>query len=315
MKEDKEIVLANPRGFCAGVERAIDIVEKSLEKYEEPVYVRHHVVHNKRVVDSLKNKGVTFVKEIEEIPDNAIAIFSAHGVSKAVEDKANKRNFKYFDATCPLVTKVHLEVMKHAKQGRDIVLIGHKGHPEVIGTLGRHPADSSTQIVLVEDSDDIAKLELNQDAIAYVTQTTLSVDETIQLIDELREKYPKIVGPSADDICYATQNRQDAVKQLSLECDLVLVIGSTTSSNSNRLKELAEKCGTKSYLIDGINNIDPKALEGVTAVGITAGASAPEEIVQEVINYLASYDFKKVRDLSQNKENLTFKLPKELAAL
>ena len=228
---------------------------------------------------------------------------------------ANNRNFKYFDATCPLVTKVHLEVMKHAKQGRDIVLIGHKGHPEVIGTLGRHPAGSPTQIVLVEDSDDIAKLELNQDAIAYVTQTTLSVDETIQLIDELREKYPKIVGPSADDICYATQNRQDAVKQLSLECDLVLVIGSTTSSNSNRLKELAEKCGTKSYLIDGINNIDPKALEGVTAVGITAGASAPEEIVQEVIDYLASYDFKKVRDLSQNKENLTFKLPKELAAL
>ena len=236
-------------------------------------------------------------------------------MSKAVEDQANNRNFKYFDATCPLVTKVHLEVMKHAKQGRDIVLIGHKGHPEVIGTLGRHPADSSTQIVLVEDSDDIAKLELNQDAIAYVTQTTLSVDETIQLIDELREKYPKIVGPSADDICYATQNRQDAVKQLSLECDLVLVIGSTTSSNSNRLKELAEKCGTKSYLIDGTNNIDPKALEGVTAVGITAGASAPEEIVQEVIDYLASYDFKKVRDLSQNKENLTFKLPKELAAL
>ena len=214
MKEDKEIVLANPRGFCAGVERAIDIVEKSLEKYEEPVYVRHHVVHNKRVVDSLKNKGVTFVKEIEEIPDNAIAIFSAHGVSKAVEDQANNRNFKYFDATCPLVTKVHLEVMKHAKQGRDIVLIGHKGHPEVIGTLGRHPADSSTQIVLVEDSDDIAKLELNQDAIAYVTQTTLSVDETIQLINELREKYPKIVGPSADDICYATQNRQSAVRDL-----------------------------------------------------------------------------------------------------
>ena len=263
----------------------------------------------------MKNKGVTFVKEIDEIPDNAIAIFSAHGVSKAVEDQANNRKFKYFDATCPLVTKVHLEVMKHAKKGRDIVLIGHKGHPEVIGTLGRHPADSSTQIVLVEDSDDIAKLELNQDAIAYVTQTTLSVDETIQLIDELREKYPKIVGPSADDICYATQNRQDAVKQLSLECDLVLVIGSTTSSNSNRLKELAEKCGTKSYLIDGINNIDPKALEGVTAVGITAGASAPEEIVQEVIDYLASYDFKKVRDLSQNKENLTFKLPKELATL
>ena len=185
----------------------------------------------------------------------------------------------------------------------------------MIGTLGRHPADSPTQIVLVEDSDDIERLELNQDAVAYVTQTTLSVDETIQLIDELREKYPKIVGPSADDICYATQNRQDAVKQLSLECDLVLVIGSTTSSNSNRLKELAEKCGTKSYLIDGINNIDPKVLEGVTAVGITAGASAPEEIVQEVIDYLASYDFKKVRDLSQNKENLTFKLPKELAAL
>ena len=316
MTKKLNIFLAGPRGFCAGVDRAIEMVKGALKKYGAPVYVRHEIVHNKFVVENLKSQGAIFVEELNEIEDRSRpVIFSAHGVPKAVPEEALSLNLVYYDATCPLVTKVHLEVMKHAKQGRDIVLIGHKGHPEVIGTLGRHPADSSTQIVLVEDSDDIAKLELNQDAIAYVTQTTLSVDETIQLIDELREKYPKIVGPSADDICYATQNRQDAVKQLSLECDLVLVIGSTTSSNSNRLKELAEKCGTKSYLIDGINNIDPKALEGVAAVGITAGASAPEEIVQEVIDYLASYDFKKVRDLSQNKENLTFKLPKELAAL
>lgn len=312
MKEDKEIVLANPRGFCAGVERAIDIVEKSLEKYKEPVYVRHHVVHNKRVVDSLKNKGVTFVKEIEEIPDNAIAIFSAHGVSKAVEDQANNRNFKYFDATCPLVTKVHLEVMKHAKQGRDIVLIGHKGHPEVIGTLGRHPADSSTQIVLVEDSDDIAKLELNQDAIAYVTQTTLSVDETIQLIDELREKYPKIVGPSADDICYATQNRQDAVKQLALESDYIIVVGSKNSSNSNRLKELAEKCGCKSILIDEFLDLDFMELKKYSNISITAGASAPESKVIEIANSLKQHLDANIREHGEDNENIYFKMPPEL---
>ena len=310
----KEIVLANPRGFCAGVDRAIDIVEKSLNKFKEPVYVRHQVVHNKKVVEDLEKKGVKFVKEVSEIPDNAVAIFSAHGVSQKVEDEAKKRNFMYFDATCPLVTKVHLEVQKHAQKGRDIILIGHKGHPEVIGTLGRHPSNSNTKIYLVENNDDIKKLEINSPEVAYVTQTTLSVDETRELINSLKEKFPGIIGPSADDICYATQNRQDAVKQLSLECQIVLVIGSQTSSNSNRLKELAEKCGTKSFLIDDKTDIDLNSLKDATSVGITAGASAPEEIVQEVISFLVPLGFKTVRNLSENNENMTFKLPKELTS-
>ena len=310
----KEIVLANPRGFCAGVDRAIDIVEKSLDKFKEPVYVRHQVVHNKKVVEDLEKKGVKFVKEVSEIPDNAVAIFSAHGVSQKVEDEAKKRNFMYFDATCPLVTKVHLEVQKHAQKGRDIILIGHKGHPEVIGTLGRHPSNSNTKIYLVENNDDIKKLEISSSEVAYVTQTTLSVDETRELINSLKEKFPGIIGPSADDICYATQNRQDAVKQLSLECQIVLVIGSQTSSNSNRLKELAEKCGTKSFLIDDKTDIDLNSLKDATSVGITAGASAPEEIVQEVISFLVPLGFNTVRNLSENNENMTFKLPKELTS-
>lgn len=312
-KKIKEIVLANPRGFCAGVDRAIDIVEKSLEKYNEPVYVRHQVVHNKKVVEDLEKKGVKFVKEISEIPDNAVAIFSAHGVSSEVEDEAKSRDFMYFDATCPLVTKVHLEVQKHAKKGRDIILIGHRGHPEVVGTLGRHPKNSGTNIYLIETRDDINKLKVNSDSLAYVTQTTLSVDETTDLIDILKKKFPKIIGPSADDICYATQNRQDAVKQLSLECEVVLVIGSKTSSNSNRLKELAEKCGTKSFLIDDKADIKIDELKSVTSVGITAGASAPEDIVQEVISHLIPLGYNHVRNLSENKENMTFKLPRELA--
>lgn len=312
-KVSKEIVLANPRGFCAGVDRAIEIVEKSLEKYDEPVFVRHHVVHNKKVVEDLERKGVKFVKEVHEIPDNAVAIFSAHGVSKTVEDEAKNRKFMYFDATCPLVTKVHLEVQRHARKGRDIILIGHKGHPEVIGTLGRHPVNSDTTIYLVEDYEDIEKLKINSSDIAYVTQTTLSVDETKGLIEALKIKYPQIIGPSADDICYATQNRQDAVKQLSLECEIVLVIGSKTSSNSNRLKELAEKCGTKSFLIDDKSDINIEELKQTMSVGITAGASAPEEIVQEVISFLYPLGYKTVRNLSENNETMTFKLPKELA--
>jgi 4-hydroxy-3-methylbut-2-enyl diphosphate reductase len=312
-KKIKEIVLANPRGFCAGVDRAIDIVEKSLEKYDEPVFVRHQVVHNKRVVESLEKKGVKFVKEVSEIPDNAVAIFSAHGVSSEVENEAKSRDFMYFDATCPLVTKVHLEVQKHAKKGRDIILIGHKGHPEVVGTLGRHPKDSGTNIYLIETREDIDELEVNSDSLAYVTQTTLSVDETTELIEILKSKFPNIIGPSADDICYATQNRQDAVKQLSLECEVVLVIGSKTSSNSNRLKELAEKCGTKSFLIDDKADIEIDELKSVASVGITAGASAPEDIVQEVISYLVPLCYNHVRNLSENKESMTFKLPRELA--
>ena len=312
-KKIKEIVLANPRGFCAGVDRAIDIVEKSLEKYDEPVFVRHQVVHNKRVVESLEKKGVKFVKEVSEIPDNAVAIFSAHGVSSEVEDEAKSRDFMYFDATCPLVTKVHLEVQKHARKGRDIVLIGHKGHPEVVGTLGRHPKESGTDIYLIETKEDIEKLEINSDSLAYVTQTTLSVDETTEIIEVLKNRFPNIIGPSADDICYATQNRQDAVKQLSLECEVVLVIGSKTSSNSNRLKELAEKCGTKSFLIDDKKDIKIDELKYATSVGITAGASAPEDIVQEVISYLIPLGYSHVRNLSENKENMTFKLPRELS--
>ena len=312
-KKIKEIVLANPRGFCAGVDRAIDIVEKSLKKYDEPVFVRHQVVHNKRVVESLEKKGVKFVKEVNEIPDNAVAIFSAHGVSSEVEDEAKSRDFMYFDATCPLVTKVHLEVQKHARKGRDIVLIGHKGHPEVVGTLGRHPKDSGTDIYLIETKADVEKLEINSDSLAYVTQTTLSVDETTEIIEVLKNRFPNIIGPSADDICYATQNRQDAVKQLSLECEVVLVIGSKTSSNSNRLKELAEKCGTKSFLIDDKKDIKIDELKYATSVGITAGASAPEDIVQEVISYLIPLGYSHVRNLSENKENMTFKLPRELS--
>ena len=311
-KIKKEILLANPRGFCAGVERAIEIVEKSLEKYDCPVFVRHHVVHNKKVVENLESKGVTFVKEVDEIPDESIAIFSAHGVPEDVEISANSRNFKYFDATCPLVTKVHLEVKKHAKQGRDIVLIGHKGHPEVVGTLGRHPKHSNTKIILVETESDVKSLNVNGEKLAFVTQTTLSVDETKEIISALKKKFPKIVGPNADDICYATQNRQDAVKQLSLESDLVIVIGSKSSSNSNRLKELAEKCGTASCLIDGYEDFNTNLLEDKKVVGITAGASAPEYIVDELIAFLSKFDFKDVRNLSKNNENVNFKLPREL---
>ncbi len=311
-KIKKEILLANPRGFCAGVERAIEIVEKSLEKYDCPVFVRHHVVHNKKVVENLESKGVTFVKEVDEIPDESIAIFSAHGVPEDVEISANSRNFKYFDATCPLVTKVHLEVKKHAKQGRDIILIGHKGHPEVVGTLGRHPKHSNTKIILVETENDVKNLNVNGEKLAFVTQTTLSVDETKEIISALKKKFPKIVGPNADDICYATQNRQDAVKQLSLESDLVIVIGSKSSSNSNRLKELAEKCGTASCLIDGYEDFNTNLLEDKKVVGITAGASAPEYIVDELIAFLSKFDFKDVRNLSKNNENVNFKLPREL---
>lgn len=311
--KSKEIILANPRGFCAGVERAIDIVERSLDRYSDPVYVRHHVVHNKNVVEKLESKGVRFVKEVKEIPDNAIAIFSAHGVSKDVEDSAIEREFKYFDATCPLVTKVHLEVKKHAERGRDIILIGHKGHPEVIGTLGRHPKGKKSKIFLVESASDIEKLFIRNPEIAFVTQTTLSVDETAELIGLLKEKFPNIIGPSADDICYATQNRQDAVKQLSLECDCVIVIGSETSSNSNRLKELAEKCGAQAWLVDSEENLEKSFFKNVYKIGITAGASAPEYIVQDVIKYLKKLGYKSLRNLSDNKETISFKLPKELA--
>ena len=312
----KEIVLANPRGFCAGVDRAIDIVEKSLKKFDQPVFVRHQVVHNKKVVEDLEKKGVKFVKEIEEIPDNAVAIFSAHGVSKAVEDEARQRKFMYFDATCPLVTKVHLEVQRHARKGRDIVLIGHKGHPEVIGTLGRHPEDSETNIYLVENHDDINKLEINSEELAYVTQTTLSVDDTQDLIRALQKKFPTIIGPSADDICYATQNRQDAVKSILQLCDFLIVIGSKNSSNSRRLKELALKNDVESVLIDDKSDLDLELLDTYEMIGITAGASAPEILFDEVLNFLLTHGaIESKSNHVQIVENISFSLPKELKEL
>ena len=312
-KNELKIYLASPRGFCAGVDRAIEIVKKSIDKFGSPVYVRHEIVHNKHVVESLKKIGAIFVEEISEIKDKSRpVIFSAHGVPKKVPKEAEELNMKYVDATCPLVSKVHREAENMHKNGYHIILIGHKGHPEVIGTLGRHPEDSDTNIYLVENYQDIKELDINSKEIAYVTQTTLSVDDTRDLIKALQEKFPTIIGPSADDICYATQNRQDAVKQLSLECEIVLVIGSKTSSNSNRLKELAEKCGTKSFLIDGKSDIDVELLRKASTVGITAGASAPEEIVQDVISFLYPLGYQSVRNLSENNESMTFKLPKEL---
>ena len=309
--KELKILLSAPRGFCAGVERAIEIVEKSIQKYGTPVYVRHEIVHNKYVVDDLKNKGAIFVEELEEIEDKTRpVIFSAHGVPKKIPEDAKNYNMTYVDATCPLVSKVHREAENLNKAGYHLILIGHQNHPEVIGTMGQLPKGS---IDLIQNEDEAKKYKpQNNKKISYVTQTTLSVDDTQDLIKVLQEKFPTIIGPSADDICYATQNRQDAVKQLSLECEIVLVIGSKTSSNSNRLKELAEKCGTKSFLIDGKSDIDVELLRKASIVGITAGASAPEEIVQEVISFLYPLGYKTVRNLSENNESMTFKLPKEL---
>ena len=311
--QSKTIKLANPRGFCAGVDRAIDIVNIALDKFGPPVYVRHEVVHNRKVVQDLKMRGARFVDNLDEVPEGSVTIFSAHGVSEKVESQAKKYNLNFFDATCPLVTKVHMEVIKYAQQGRDVIMIGHKNHPEVEGTLGRFPNKSSGKIYLVEDEKDAQNINISQPSnLALVTQTTLSVDDTKQIIEILKKRFPEIKSPNADDICYATQNRQDAVKQLSLECEIVLVIGSKTSSNSNRLKELAEKCGTKSFLIDGKSDIDVELISNASSVGITAGASAPEEIVQDVISFLYPLGYQSVRNLSENNETMTFKLPKEL---
>ena len=309
----KQIKLANPRGFCAGVDRAIDIVNKALDIYGAPVYVKHEVVHNKVVVADLRDRGAIFVEEIDEIPDDSLVIFSAHGVSSAVEEETKSRNLNFFDATCPLVTKVHMEVRKHAKASKDIILVGHAGHPEVEGTMGRHINSDNSSIFLVQNELDAKNIKINNPTkLALVTQTTLSVDETKSIIDILKHRFPDLETPKKDDICYATQNRQDAVKQLSLECEIVLVIGSKTSSNSNRLKELAEKCGTKSFLIDGKSDIDVELISNASSVGITAGASAPEEIVQDVISFLYPLGYQSVRNLSENNETMTFKLPKEL---
>ncbi|WP_288132560.1 4-hydroxy-3-methylbut-2-enyl diphosphate reductase [Microbulbifer sp.] len=308
-----QIRLANPRGFCAGVDRAIDIVNRALDVFGAPIYVRHEVVHNKFVVDSLRERGAVFVDELEEVPDDVIVIFSAHGVSKAVQQEAVSRGLKVFDATCPLVTKVHMEVSKFSTDGSECILIGHEGHPEVEGTMGQYDTGNGGTIYLVEDEQDVAKLEVqNPDDLTFVTQTTLSVDDTSRVIDALRAKFPNIRGPRKDDICYATQNRQDAVKQLALECDLVLVVGSPNSSNSNRLRELAERCGAEAYLIDGSDCIDASWLAGKNTVGITAGASAPEVLVEQVIQKLRNLGASTPDEIAGIPENISFSLPREL---
>ena len=308
-----KILLANPRGFCAGVDRAIEIVNVCLERFEPPIYVRHEVVHNKFVVEDLANRGAVFVEELDEVPDGAIVIFSAHGVSKAVEDEAERRDLTVFDATCPLVTKVHIEVNKFAKTGVDAVLIGHAGHPEVEGTMGRFDPQYGGRIHLIEDVVDVANLDLPTDTdLAFVTQTTLSMDDTAEVIDALKNKFPKIHAPRKDDICYATQNRQDAVKELAARCQVVLVVGSPNSSNSNRLRELAERLGAKAHLIDNAGEMQKDWFTGVDTVGVTAGASAPEVLIQEVLDTLQSWGGEKPEELSGILENVTFSLPKAL---
>lgn len=308
-----QIKLANPRGFCAGVDRAIDIVNRALDVFGAPIYVRHEVVHNKFVVDSLRDRGAIFVEEVDQVPDDVILIFSAHGVSRAVRSEAENRGLKIFDATCPLVTKVHIEVTRYSREGRECILIGHEGHPEVEGTMGQYNTDKGGQIYLVEDEGDVDALVVkNPDALAYVTQTTLSMDDTAKVIDALRKKFPNIQGPRKDDICYATTNRQDAVRQLALECDLVLVVGSPNSSNSNRLRELAERCGTEAYLIDGPDDISPEWIKNRSCIGITAGASAPEVLVKQVIEKLQNCGATIPLELDGTPENISFSLPKEL---
>ncbi|HST28687.1 MAG TPA: 4-hydroxy-3-methylbut-2-enyl diphosphate reductase [Rudaea sp.] len=309
-----EILLANPRGFCAGVDRAIEIVERALETFGAPIYVRHEVVHNRFVVDGLRERGAVFVDELDEVPDGATVIFSAHGVSQAVRAQAAARHLRVFDATCPLVTKVHIEVARHAKAGRDVVLIGHAGHPEVEGTLGQwNRAQTDGEIHLVETPADVARLEpRHPENIAYSTQTTLSIDDTKAVISALRAKFPAIQGPRHDDICYATQNRQDAVRKLAETCDLVLVVGSPNSSNSNRLRELAQKQGVDAYLIDGAQDIRREWLDGRNRIGVTAGASAPESLVQGVVARLREWGANSVNSLAGDPENMTFALPKEL---
>ena len=308
-----DIKLANPRGFCAGVDRAIDIVNLALDQFGAPVYVRHEVVHNKFVVDELRNRGAIFVDEIDEIPDDVVVIFSAHGVSQQVQKEAAGRQLKVFDATCPLVTKVHLEVSKFSADGKECVLIGHEGHPEVEGTMGQYNHSAGGQIYLVEDEQDVLNLDVKDpNNLAFVTQTTLSMDDTSKVIDALRQKFPNIEGPRKDDICYATQNRQDAVKQLALETDLILVVGSPSSSNSNRLRELAERCGCHAYLIDGAQCIDKQWLTDAKSVGVTAGASAPEVLVSGVIEKLIEFGAKPPKELDGVTETISFSLPREL---
>lgn len=310
-----QITLANPRGFCAGVDRAIEIVERALKLFGTPVYVRHEVVHNKYVVDTLRDKGAVFVNELDEVPDESVVIFSAHGVSKAVREEAVRRNLRVFDAICPLVTKVHMEVGRYQDEGRECILIGHAGHPEVEGTLGQYRLRNGGAMYLVESVEHVEKMEVkNPDFLAFVTQTTLSVDDTSEVIDALRLRFPKIVGPKKEDICYATQNRQDAVKKLTGECDLILVVGSQNSSNSTRLMEISQKKGVPAYLIDNVTEIRREWVEGRSNIGVTAGASAPEVLVEEVVEKLKHWGIDNVTEAPGIQESVVFSLPRELYA-
>jgi len=308
-----EILMANPRGFCAGVDRAIEIVERALELFGAPIYVRHEVVHNKYVVDGLRDRGAIFVDELHEVPDDSTVIFSAHGVSRAVEKEAESRQLQVFDATCPLVTKVHIEVVKYAKEGREVILIGHAGHPEVEGTMGRYDTQWGGRILLIETPEDVKNLEVaDPSQLAFVSQTTLSVDDTHDIIEKLKERFPTIAAPRRDDICYATQNRQDAVKVLCKDADILLVVGAENSSNSNRLRELGERAGIPSYLISDASAIKEEWLENRTKIGVTAGASAPEELVQPVIDHLKACGATCVNEVEGAIETITFSIPKPL---
>lgn len=308
-----DVLLANPRGFCAGVERAIEIVERALEIHGAPLYVRHEVVHNRHVVDRLRSAGVVFVEDLDEVPDNQVVIFSAHGVPRQVQEEAARRGLHVFDATCPLVTKVHLEVSRYAREGREVVLIGHAGHPEVEGTLGQFDPAHGGRMVLIESAADVDGLQVSDPSrLAYVSQTTLSMDDTAEVIDALRSRFPAIEGPRKMDICYATQNRQDAVKVLVSQCDLLLVVGSTNSSNSNRLREIGTRAGIEAHLVDGPDDVDPRWLEGKRHIGVTAGASAPEILVRELIEYLQGLGIGKVTEVTGREESVTFSLPQAL---
>jgi len=308
-----KVVLANPRGFCAGVDRAIDIVERALELFGPPIYVRHEVVHNRYVVDRLRGLGAVFVEELDQVPEGGTVIFSAHGVSSAVVAEAERRGLRVFDATCPLVTKVHMEVHRYAREARDVILIGHAGHPEVEGTMGRFDASYGGKIHLVESVADIAKLDVHDPArLAFVTQTTLSVDDTVEIVNALRERFPALATPRKEDICYATQNRQDSVKKLLEQCDVLLVVGSRTSSNSNRLRELADRASIPGYLIDGPDDLRPEWFQDKKAVGVTAGASAPELLVQQVVEKLRSWGGEAPNEAIGREEKVFFTLPRDL---
>jgi 4-hydroxy-3-methylbut-2-en-1-yl diphosphate reductase len=308
-----QILLANPRGFCAGVDRAIDIVERAIELFGAPIYVRHEVVHNRYVVERLRGLGALFVEELDEVPDAATVIFSAHGVSRAVQQEARRRGLKVFDATCPLVTKVHMEVARYAREGREVILIGHEGHPEVEGTMGQFDTAHGGRIVLVETPDDVEHLDVRDPSrLAFVTQTTLSVDDTQRIVDALRRRFPELAGPRKEDICYATQNRQDAVKRLAERCDLILVVGSPTSSNSNRLREIAEKVGIPGYLVDGPEDLRREWFMDRRCVGVTAGASAPEVLVERVVARIREWGGDAPVDLAGQSEHIVFSLPREL---